>query len=328
MSLINSLNSGVSALKSFTKGIEVIGNNIANVNTTAFKASRVNYSESFSDILRRSNASPSDGTGSNLTSVQVGTGVQIGDISSRFSQGSINTTGITSDLAIAGEGFFQVRDPAGGREYATRSGIFRVDDRGNFVTPHGLRVQGLGGGSISYQATSQDGELIFTPIGTAPAQVGDIDLSFNLAVGSGISNATAGSFSDTAVEARAPSLDATEIDEFGNIRFLLSNGDSYSPGRVLLFNFRDPQALVREGNGLYSAFDSAGVIGGGTLSASDNAPGSKGLGTIQAGALELSNVDLTEEFANVISTQRSFQAGARILTVSDDILQEVVNLKR
>ncbi len=97
---------------------------------------------------------------------------------------------------------------------------------------------------------------------------------------------------------------------------------------VLLMDFRDPTALVKEGANLYSGFDAAGVVGTINLSAANNTPGSYGLGTIQGGSLELSNVDLTEQFADMITTQRSFQAGSRIITVSDDILQEVVNLKR
>jgi flagellar hook protein FlgE len=93
-------------------------------------------------------------------------------------------------------------------------------------------------------------------------------------------------------------------------------------------DFNDPTALVREGANLFSGFDAAGVIGNINLTSADNTPGSYGLGSIQGGTLELSNVDLAEEFANMITTQRSFQAGSRIITVSDDVLQEVVNLKR
>ena len=64
------------------------------------------------------------------------------------------------------------------------------------------------------------------------------------------------------------------------------------------------------------------------LSAANNSPGKNGLGTIESGTLELSNVDLTEQFANMITTQRSFQASARLVTVSDSVLEDIVNLKR
>ena len=157
------LTSGVSALKSFTRGIEVIANNIANVNTTAFKASRVDYSDSFSNLLKQSSVSPSGSSGSNQTSSQVGTGVQVGAISSRFTQGQLNTTGITTDLGIVGEGFFKVEDTINNVSLATRAGNFRLDDRSYMVNPQGFRLQGLTGGTITYDVTDVGGEMVFTP---------------------------------------------------------------------------------------------------------------------------------------------------------------------
>ena len=98
--------------------------------------------------------------------------------------------------------------------------------------------------------------------------------------------------------------------------------------RLLLQDFRDPSALQRSGDNLFTGMANAGPVGGLALSATDHLPGENGLGNIEAGTLELSNVDLTEQFANMITTQRSFQASSRIVTVSDQVLEEVVNLKR
>jgi len=99
--------------------------------------------------------------------------------------------------------------------------------------------------------------------------------------------------------------------------------------QILLQNFNDPSALVKEGNNLYSGFTAAGPTSGTTtLSGADNTAGSNGLGSIQSGTLELANVDLTDEFANMITVQRSFQASSRLITVSDTVLEDVVNLKR
>jgi len=158
---------------------------------------------------------------------------------------------------------------------------------------------------------------------------GDINFDFGLAVGDGLTlDASVTSFTAAEVEAAAPQLDSLAFDEYGNATMYLSNGDSFVVAKVLLMNFRDPNALVKEGGNLYTNFDAAGPLGGtSTLTAADSA-GTNGLGTFQTEAVELSNVDLTQEFANLITTQRSFQAGSRIITVSDDILQEVVNLKR
>jgi flagellar hook protein FlgE len=103
--------------------------------------------------------------------------------------------------------------------------------------------------------------------------------------------------------------------------------DSHVRGQILLQRFQSPQALVKEGNNLYSGLIAAGPLGGATPIPA--APGAaNGLGTIQAGALELSNIDLANEFANLITTQRSFQASAKIITTSDEMLQDTINLKR
>jgi flagellar hook protein FlgE len=74
--------------------------------------------------------------------------------------------------------------------------------------------------------------------------------------------------------------------------------------------------------------EAAGPVQGIGLSEAVNAPGSNGLGRIEVGTLELSNVDLSQEFADMIVVQRSFQAGSRVITVSDSMLEEVINLKR
>jgi flagellar hook protein FlgE len=130
------------------------------------------------------------------------------------------------------------------------------------------------------------------------------------------------------VTATAPTMNSYAIDQSGNINITLSNGDSYVRGKVLLQNFRDPGSLVRQGNNLFSNLDAAGPLGGNSLNGTNNSAGTNGLGKIQSKALELSNVDLSSEFADMISTQRAFQAGSRIITVTDSVLEEIINLKR
>jgi flagellar hook protein FlgE len=328
MSLIGSMGSGISALKSFVKGLEVIGNNIANVNTTGYKGASAKYSDSFSNMLQRSAPTPPGGAGSNTPAVQVGTGVTLAGISTNFSQGALSSTGRETDLGISGPGFFRVRDVQNNREFVTRSGDFRVDDQGYLVTQQGFRVQGLSDGSISYAATDVGGVLTYTATSTNAANVGDIQLNVSLAIGSGLTNSTGGAFTDAEVTAGAPTLRSFSIDHYGNAVAFMSDGSSFTKAQVLLQDFRDASGLTKEGNNLFSGFEAAGPIGGTLLSATGNGPGSNGLGNIQSGTLELSNVDLTEQFADLITTQRSFQAGSRLITVSDTILEDIVNLKQ
>ena len=289
MALIGTLTSGVSALRTFGKGLEIIGNNIANINTTGYKSSNASFAESFSNTLRGS--APSSGTVSSQSAMQVGTGVQIGGIATNFSQGALTSTGKGTDLGISGGGFFIVKDAGSGAQFATRDGTFRLDDQGYLVTQGGLRVQGLTGGSS----------------GTPPSTLGDIQVGQSLPVGT--------------------ELQSISFDKGGNLIEFFSDGTSATTNRVQLQNFNDTSALMREGSNLYSALVAAGPIGGGILAGS-NDPNTSGLGSIQSGVLEQSNVDLTQQFSDLITTQRSFQAGSRLITVSDSVLEDVVNLKR
>ncbi|MEI7800389.1 MAG: flagellar hook-basal body complex protein [Opitutaceae bacterium] len=288
--LIGTLGSGVSALRTFMKGLEVIGNNIANVNTSGYKSSSAAYSDTFSNILQRS--APSSATATNTEALAVGTGVKLGGISTNFSQGSLQTTGRSSDLGVSGEGYFHVKNSGDGTEFVTRDGSFRWDDQGKLVNSQGYRVQGLTG----------DG------LGT----VGDITLG-TPPVGA--------------------ELQSVSFDKNGNVIEFYSDGSSATTNQVLLQNFTDQSALVKEGSNLFSGMLAAGPVGAASGSfafqvGTGNAPGANGLGSIQSGTVELSNVDLTEQFSSLITTQRSFQAGSRLITVSDTILEDIVNLKR
>jgi flagellar hook protein FlgE len=213
-------------------------------------------------------------------------------IHTNYSQGSLETTGLGTDLGISGEGYFHVANPVDGTEFATRDGSFRWDDQGNLVTAMGYRVQGLTG----------------TSLGT----VGDIKL---------------------ATPPTGTELQSVTIDKGGNVVEFYSDGTSATTNQVQVQKFIDQSALVKEGNNLFSGLLAAGPVGAAAGSSAFqaggiNAPGSNGLGAIQSGTLELSNVDLTDQFANLITTQRSFQAGSRLITVSDTVLEDIVNLKR
>ena len=112
----------------------------------------------------------------------------------------------------------------------------------------------------------------------------------------------------------------------GRVRLRLSDGTEYDSGQVLLQKFQDVNLLKKEGNNLYGNLREAGPLGGDALLST--VPGTNGTGDLISNAIEMSNVDLANEFAELITTQRGFQANARIITTSDEVLQEVVNLKR
>jgi flagellar hook protein FlgE len=156
MPLSASLNVGVSALKSFAEGIQVTSNNIANVNTIGYKSSRAQYSDTFSNLLKPLVPNNSN-TGVKIPPTQIGGGVQIESVAAVFSQGTIQTSSNNSDLAIAGSGFFLVKDVTTGKVMATRAGNFRLDADGYLVTQQGYRVQGASGAmtKVEYNQTTK-----------------------------------------------------------------------------------------------------------------------------------------------------------------------------
>jgi len=129
---------------------------------------------------------------------------------------------------------------------------------------------------------------------------------------------------------KVPQLRSFNVGTSGEISVILSNGQTFNGGYVLLQSFKDPGALIREGSNMFSGLDTAGRFNGEFDSSNIQRliPGMAGLGVINGGSLELSNVDLGEEFSNMIITQRAFQAGSRIISTTDSMMEEVVNLKR
>ncbi|HEY0969849.1 MAG TPA: flagellar hook protein FlgE [Gemmatimonadales bacterium] len=137
--MMRSLFAGVSGLRNHQVRMDVIGNNVANVNTVAFKAGRVTFKEGFAQLLQGASRPPGDHGG--INPIQVGLGMQIGSIDQMFIQGNIETTGANTDLAIQGDSFFVVAK--GNEHYYTRSGNFQVDADGRLVSPtNGFVVQG------------------------------------------------------------------------------------------------------------------------------------------------------------------------------------------
>ena len=283
--MIPSLHNGVTALKSLTQGLQVLGNNIANVNSLGYKTSRANYSDNF--YLHMEDAKSGGGGEPRNQVQQYGSGVQVGSLSTNFNQGTIDVTGLDLDLAIEGGalpnagGFFEVIEPATGELFYTRAGAYETTSAGIVVTRDRFR----------HQLQGQDGALLLGP------QEGE-------------------------------SILARRVEEDGKIN-LLVNKDGQdtlrTAGQVKLVNFVSPQYLRRVGNGYFSN-GRAGQNLAGMLANPLPTIGSNG--KIRQYALELSNVDLTNEFASMITHQRSFQAGSRVVTTSDMILSEAVNLKR
>ncbi len=157
---------GISGLNAATKEMDVIGNNIANVNTIGFKGSKA----FFSDILSQSLSGGSGG------SLQVGRGVAVSDVQTQFGSGSFETTGNSTDMAIDGDGFFMVSDSNGGIYY-TRAGSFTLDKDGYLVDANGYRLQGY---NLAAANPNQLTEISLRDVQSAPAVSTTFSLGLNL----------------------------------------------------------------------------------------------------------------------------------------------------
>ncbi|MDR1748605.1 MAG: flagellar hook protein FlgE [Spirochaetaceae bacterium] len=463
--MMRSLYSGVSGMQNHQTRLDVIGNNVANVNTTGFKRGRVNFQDMVSQQLSGA-AKPTEEIGG-VNPKEVGLGMTIASIDTVFTQGSLQTTGISTDMAIQGNGFFVLKN--GEETFYSRAGAFGLDSDGTLVNPaSGLKVQGwmadeVNGTMILNSASSPEDLII--PVGTKdPARATqNVNFSCNLdkrtpqilegaaeedirrgtwatdfniyddfgnkhtlnvtftrvpetenqwqaqvdvASAQGVPTDTRVGLNDTENEANTfiftfdnngalasitdaagnvspetgrigvqvsfavpganpdadgnPTrqalnlnmgeigsminsitqtasassskpyyqdgyamgyLDNFKIDASGIITGVYSNGTNRTIGQIALASFTNQGGLEKAGDNTYVESNNSGM-------ANINTAGIAGKGTLLAGALEMSNVDLTEQFTDMIVTQRGFQASSKTIQTADTLLDTVLNLKR
>ncbi|MBE3572682.1 MAG: flagellar hook-basal body complex protein [Moorella humiferrea] len=284
--MMRSLYSGVSGLRTHQLRMDVIGDNIANVNTVGFKRSTVTFKDVFYQTLRGGSAGATTATGLGGTNPQqIGLGVTLNSIDVVHTQGAAASTGNGTDLMIQGDGFFIVAD-ASGNAYLTRSGAFHFDDEGYLVNADGFKV----------------------------AKEATFDTTNN--------KITVGSYIQIDKDAQSYS-----IDKEGKVSFVKKDGTNVdgTQNQIKLAKVINPAGLEKVGSSLYKYTVAAGEA---TVEGAGTKDTSLANTSIIPSALEMSNVDLAQEFTDMIITERGFQANARTITTSDQMLQELVNLKR
>lgn len=271
--MIRSLYSGVAGMKNHQIRMDVIGNNIANVNTTGYKAGRANFQDTLYQTIKSAS--------NNTNPAQAGLGIGLSSISSNMNSGGLKSTGRTLDLAINGSGFFKVTDDT--TDYYTRDGIFYLTDDGYLVNSNGLKVKGNVGGNLN--------KVI---------QIDNITTKTVATINIQNDGTITGTYTD------------------GSALTFVGGGTA----QITLNIFNNQDGLKRANNNLFEEITAS------SGAAQEGTAGNPGYGTIESGYVEMSNVDLTDEFTDMITTQRGYQAGARIITVSDTMLEELINLKR
>ena len=259
--MMRSLFSGVSGLRNHQVRMDVIGNNISNVNTVAFKTGRVTFKEGFAQLLQGASRPPGDHGG--INPIQVGLGMQIGSIDTLFSQGNLETTGLNTDLAIQGDSFFTVAK--GNQHYYTRAGNFQQDADGRLVSPtNGFVVQGRMADNGVFLDGIRD---IVLPFGqkTAAKSTDSIALGGNL---NGAAPIVTGTFdaagrADPANAGSWTESSITVYDSLGNqhdvkVQFWKTAADEWSwqvDGTNLPVGFTPPNATPQT-----LTFDSVGIL--------------------------------------------------------------------
>lgn len=428
MGALSSLWTGVSGLQAQGEGLSVVADNIANANTTGFKASRAE----FQDIMSR-NLKGIDGGN------QMGRGVRVGAINPILSQGNIDHTERGTDLAVNGDGFFQVKGTEGVNY--TRDGSFKFDKNGFLVTNSGQRIQGyqanekgtietrlgdmkfpkalvnasatkeikldlnldsraiadakkfdpkdpfkssdyatavetydsqgnkhvlnlffnkgqdrnwtyrgmVDGKEVEGAPPNQDlaqvceGKVTFTDEGKLNSQEmsnmafnfkggakqdQEIKINFGEDIakgGKGEGTKQYGKESDVITWNQdgfaAGTVTSLSFNDEGVLTASYTNGKTMDLGQIVLTKFENPEALFKMGGNLFKQSRDSGEP-------STGAPRLSGRGTIMAKSLERSTVDLASEFVTMITDQRAFQANAKTITTSDELLNEVIQLKR
>jgi len=463
--MMRALWAGVSGLTNHQTRMDVLGNNIANVNTTGFKKGRVNFQDMLSQTLSGA-AKPTDEVGG-VNPQQVGLGMMVSTIDTIHTQGALQSTGVMTDVALQGNGFFVLK--AGDRSYYTRNGAFGLDKVGTLANPaNGMRVQGwmaqTVGGQTFVNTSAETNDLVIPvgskdpakatadvwfacnldkrtpeippgataqalqegtwqtsfdvfdsfgrahklqvnfskvpgvanrwraeaqvdPAATAPTntrvevgaannadnaffadfdnlgslaairdaqgdllnagdlqvqvsfdvpettvpagQAGPVRQTFNLNLG------RVGAYRDAITQFAETSstkavrqdgytmgyLESFKIDQAGVITGVYSNGTNRTIGQIAIGSFTNPGGLEKAGENTYVVSNNSG-------DANIGPSGTAGKGKVIAGTLEMSNVDLAEQFTDMIVTQRGFQASSRTITTSDQMLQELLTLKR
>lgn len=343
--MLRSLYSGISGMKVNQTKLDVIGNNLANVSTTAFKGSRVNFSTTISQTLGSASAA-SDSLGG-VNGKQIGLGAQISSIDKIMSQGSMQSTSRSLDVAVDGSGYFMVATgpaltggntdaitikdngvenmPANNSLAYTRDGSFVLDNEGNLLTSKGYRVLGFAMETTDPQQNTKidniddNGNVLYVESNNSTKAIDDKLVS--LKIPDKVTKI------DKAGKETQVAVKSFNISSDGLITGVLETGEITALGQIAMSSFKNEVGLTDVGNNMYEPSGSSGaaIISSGKNSANRN---SSGYGDILQGYLEMSGVDMAEQFTDMIVATKAFQAAGKTITTGDEILSEIINLKR
>ncbi len=304
------MNAAIAGLKSHQTKMDVLSNNIANVNTWGFKSRTTNFQDAlYSNSINGSAGAAENGKLGGINTSQIGYGNTVSSISTNFTTGSRQYTGNPLDCMIDGTAFFIVgpfrgNAAGGGAATATPIPVDKIGENGVFLSRVGI-----------FQPDS-NGYLV--------------DNTGNYVYGFAVDDTGAIKKNDELVPIRIPddpnaagtrlSIQTWTIGTDGTVVGVDDKNVPHTIGKIAVASVENPSGLEQNSGYLYKIGANAGTVKGmQTTSAT---------GTIQSNFLEMSNVDLASDIATMITTQRGYQANTKIITVTDEMLEQLVNMKR
>ena len=287
--MMRSMFAAISGLKAHQTMLDVTANDIANVNTLGYKSERATFKDSLSQMQRGAAAPGANTGGSNA--MQIGLGVQLGSIDNLMQSGAVQTTGNVYDVAIQGTGWFRVATGTPPAASALPAGVYAPPATG--TVPEYTRAGNFARNSEGYLVTQEGYYVVGRDAAGADCYLNVPNGASNVAIG-----------------------------QDGSVTFDPPGGGArVTAGYLSLATFANESGLQRVSGNRWIASGSSGLEQVST-------PGNPGFGSVASGAVEMSNVDLASEFTNMITAQRGFQANSRVISTSDEMLQDLVNIKR
>lgn len=312
--MVKSMNAAIAGLKAHQTRLDVLGNNIANVNTWGYKSRTTNFQDSVYTNLK--NGQAGNATVGNLGGInasQLGYGSVVSSVSTNFGATNGQYTGNDLDCMVDGTGFFIVGpfneplntpaasgnegefDLSGGGAYLSRVGIFSPDANGYLVDDSGNYVYGFApSGKVD-----ENGRALMDLTQMVPIRI-PVD--------------------PDSTEGELYSIVSWRISQDGTVVGTDANNNIHTIGQIAIANVENPNGLQQKTGYYYEVGPNAGRCTGMRTTAAT--------GNINSGFLEMSNTDLAFDFATMITTERGYQANTKIITVTDEILEQLVNMKR
>ena len=361
MALTGAMSAAISGLKTHMEALNVVGNNIANVNTYGYKAQRVTFKESIYNTLSAGSGGTTTMGGTNPQ--QIGYGCGVGTIDLDMTTGSLEPTGMPTDCTIKGDGFFMVGPKGQKIEGVDNIKSLSLTRVGNFEFRDGYLVDRFSGNVVYGFVTTIGNPTQGAVTGGVLPDGGDLYPSTDLVPirlpMKSTATGTEGEAVYVGVDGDGYNIDPTtdvdgfidyenlSIDADGKITCTNSaTGDPVVVGYIAIAKVDNPNGVLHTDGPYYSAGDAAGDISVCTPNSSvtgnlrnnkmtdangidpDSALLGKSGVSLLTSFLEQSGTDLATEFSNMIVYQRGYQANTRIVTVTDSMLEELVNMKR